>query len=81
MDILLREYPWARAYIDDVVVHPRPLDERVQHLRTLFQLFSSIGISIKLTKAFIGYPSIRLLGQHVDSLGLSTIPSAALMVE
>jgi hypothetical protein len=72
MDILLREYPLARAYIDDVVVASKTLDEHVQHLRTLFQFFSSIGISIKPTKAFIGCPFIRLLGQHVDSLGLST---------
>ena len=31
-----------------------------------------MGISINPAKAFIGFPSIRLLGQHVDSLGLST---------
>ena len=31
-----------------------------------------MGISIKPSKAFLGYPSVRLLGQHVDSLGLAT---------
>src|SRR5438045_2766069 len=51
---------------------PKTLDEHIQHLQLLFQLFSSVGISINPTKAFLGYPSIRILGQHVDSLGLST---------
>ena len=72
IDILLRKYPWAKAYIDDVIVASKTLEEHVQHLRLLFQLFSSVGISINPTKAFLGYPSIRILGQHVDSLGLST---------
>ncbi len=30
------------------------------------------NISIKPEKAFLGYPTVRLLGQKVDSLGLST---------
>src|SRR5205814_9932466 len=48
------------------------LKEHIQHLRTLFQLFSKMNISINPSKAFIGYPSIRILCQHTDSLGLST---------
>src|SRR5436189_4309518 len=31
-----------------------------------------MNISVNPKKAFLGYPSIRILGQHVDSLGLST---------
>ena len=72
MDILLWKYPWARVYIDDVVVASKTLEEHVQHLQTLFQNFSSRNISIKPSKAFLGYLSIRILSQHVDSLGLST---------
>jgi hypothetical protein len=72
MDILLQDYPWAHAYIDDVVIASHTLEEHIHHLRTIFGLFSSVGISINPLKAFIGFPSIRLLGQHVDSLGLST---------
>ena len=35
-------------------------------------MFEQVGLSIKPSKAFIGYPSVRLLGQRVDSLGLAT---------
>ena len=72
IDTLLQDYPWAKAYIDDVVIASHTLEEHIHHLRTIFGLFSSVGISINPAKAFIGFPSIRLLGQHVDSLGLST---------
>ena len=37
----------------------------------VFSVFSSIGISINPAKSFIGFPLIQLLGQYVDSLGLS----------
>ena len=32
-------------------------------------------IHLKPTKAFLGYPNIQLLGQHVDVLGLTTAQS------
>jgi len=35
-------------------------------------MFTEVGISIKPTKAFLGYPSVQLLGQHINSLGLAT---------
>ena len=73
IDRLLRELRhFARAYVDDVVVFSRTLEEHVNHLRQVFTLFEKYGISINPTKAFLGYPSVQLLGQKVDSFGLYT---------
>src|SRR5277367_4270291 len=44
IDILLQDDPWAHAYIDDVVIASHTLEEHTQHLRTVFRLFSSVGI-------------------------------------
>ena len=55
-----------------MVIASHTLEEHIHHLWTVFSAFSSTGISINPSKAFIGFPSIRLLGQHVDSPGLST---------
>jgi hypothetical protein len=46
------------------------LDEDIQHFCTIFSMFSNVDISIKSSKAFLRYPSIKLLGQHVDFLAL-----------
>jgi len=35
-------------------------------------MLTNVGILIKPPKAFLGYPSVQLLGQHVDSLGFAT---------
>ena len=73
IDRLLRALrSFARAYVDDVVVFSKTLEEHVDHLRQVFALFSKYRISINPVKAFLGYPSVQLLGQKVDSLGLYT---------
>lgn len=38
----------------------------------LFKIFLHYNISIKLTKSFLNYPDVGLLGQRVNSLGLTT---------
>lgn len=72
IDRLLRRFTFARAYVDDVVIYSKSLQEHVEHLRQIFNLFMQSGISINPFKAFLGYPSVQLLGQKVDSLGLWT---------
>ena len=72
IDKLLRRFAFARAYVDDVVIFSQSLAEHVEHLRQIFQLFVSSSISVNPSKAFLGYPSMQLLGQKVDSLGLWT---------
>ena len=63
---------FARAYVDDIVIFSRSLTEHLSHLRKVFGILSKSNISIKPGKAFIGYPSVNLLGQKVNSLGLAT---------
>ena len=73
IDRLLRDHRrYARAYVNDIVVFSRTKEEHKAHLRAVFEVLKQNNISIKPTKAFIGYPSVSLLGQKVDSLGLAT---------
>jgi len=72
MDRLLRAHQaFARTYIDDIVVFLAIMEDHIQYLRAVFNLFVKFNISISPQKAFIGYPSVTLLGQKVNSLGLS----------
>ena len=73
IDRILRAHKsFAKAYVDDIVVASRTLEEHLWHLDQVFKTLTQAGICIKPTKAFIGYPSIELLGEHVDSMGLTT---------
>ncbi|KAI1002218.1 hypothetical protein K3495_g5988 [Podosphaera aphanis] len=73
MENLLRPHKeYAKAYVDDIVIFSPTLQEHLYHLQEVFNMFKHRRIAISPTKSFIGYPSVQLLGQHVDSFGPST---------
>ena len=72
-DRLLRPFKdFAKGYVDDIVIFSKTLQEHILHLRQVFTLFQRVGIALKPSKSFMVYPNVQLLGQRVDSFGLST---------
>ena len=71
-NILKSVYDWARAYIKNIICEARSFDDLLSKLCILFEIFVAYNISIKLTKTFLNYLNIGLLGQEVNTLGLST---------
>ena len=73
IDRVLRKHrAYARAYIDDIVIFSHSLEEHLQHLRAVFAELLKFNICLSPKKSFLGYPSVQLLGQKVDALGLAT---------
>ena len=73
IDRVIRGLLNTNAYIDDIVVFSRTLDEYVEHLLRLFTRLTKFRISIAPKKTFVGFPSIQLLGRNVDAFGFSTL--------
>lgn len=72
IDAILRVYrAFARAYVDDIVVFSKTLEEHLTHLSEVFQLLDSYGIRLSPKKSYLGYPTVALLGQKVDAFGLT----------
>lgn len=63
---------WARAYVDNIICRARLLDNILSKLCIFFEIFVAYNISIKPTKTFLNYPDVGLLGQEVNTLGLTT---------
>ena len=73
IDRILRSFRhFCRAYVDDIVIFFISLEEHLKHLNLVFQALSDMNIHLAPAKAFLGYPSVQLLGQYVDVLGLAT---------
>lgn len=73
IDTILRaERTFARSYIDDIVIFSRTFEEHLEHLKAVFQKLKSFKIVLSAKKCFLGYPSVGLLGQRVDALGLAS---------
>jgi hypothetical protein len=76
IDNVLRDYRlFCRAYIDDIVIASQTLEEHERHLDLVFSKLARYNICLNPKKSHVGFPSIQLLGQRVDSLGLSTLES------
>ena len=63
---------FCRAYVDDIVIFSTSLEEHLYYLKLVFQALTDMNIHLAPRKAYLGYPSVHLLGQRVDTLGLAT---------
>ncbi len=73
MNNLLRKYSFAKAYIDDVIVFSKTLNDHLEHFEKIFVLFQKMNITLKIVKIYLEYFIIVLLDQKVDNLELFTI--------
>ncbi|KAJ9293151.1 hypothetical protein DTO271G3_8095 [Paecilomyces variotii] len=73
MDHHLRAFrEFARIYVDDVVAS-RTFDEHYSHLHQVFAKMEEMNIGLSPSKSFMGFPSVQLLGRHVDALGMTSV--------
>jgi len=73
MDKLLKDFPWAKCFVDDICVFSDTFEEHLEHIATLLELLENLNITLSPSKCFVGWHSVDLLGLVVDRLGLSTI--------
>ena len=72
MNIILRKFrDFVRTYIDDVIIKSRSFKDHLNHLRSIFTLFTKLRIFIKSIKIFLDYADVLLLRQRVNALDLT----------
>ncbi|XP_031782109.1 uncharacterized protein K02A2.6-like [Nasonia vitripennis] len=69
MDQLLRDLPFARAYLDDIIVASNNEEEHVGHLRTLFDVLRAANIKVNPEKCVLGKKQVTYLGYLVSAEG------------
>ena len=70
--VLRQQCEFARAYVNDIVIFSVMLKEHLQHLDEVFNVLTEKNICLSLKKSYLGYPSVKLLDQRVDTLELVT---------
>ena len=63
---------FVKIFLNDIVIKSQFFDKHFTFLRSIFQIFSKINISIKLTKVFLSYSNVNLFNQKINVLKLST---------
>lgn len=75
MDHVVRGLDFVYVYLDDVLVASNSPVEHEQHLRELFDRFTSFGLTINPTKCLFGVESLEFLGHHIDSHSIHPLDS------
>ena len=72
-DQLFKGISWriVCCYVDDVVVFSKSFEQHLYDLEEVMSLMQNAGITLRASKAHVGYQSVELLGYKVNRLGLS----------
>ena len=70
MDHILRDLPFCRCYIDDIIVWSKSTGEHIQHLEEIFKRFRGAGLKVHPGKCVFGADSIDFLGHRISANSL-----------
>ena len=70
MNEILRNYSFAKTYIDDVIIFSNTLKKHLNHLNQIFSFFDKWNITLKASKTYFEYFIVILLKQKMNSFDL-----------
>ena len=73
-DGILRHIDFVFVYLDDILIASQDAATHKRHLRQLFSLLTSNGISINRKKCTLGKSEVRYLGHLVMAAGITPLP-------
>ena len=74
MDQAIRGLPFARAYMDDVLVHSSSFAEHLSHLQTVFDRLRACNIKLHPGKCNFLLPRLPVLGHIITAEGVEPNP-------
>jgi hypothetical protein len=72
-NLMLKDFrSFVRAYINDIMIFFKILDEHLNHLRQIFKRLQNYNVTLNSKKVFLEYSSIVLFEQIINALDLIT---------
>lgn len=73
--------PFARAYLDDIIIHSRTFDDHLQHIRSVFTKIRNVGMTLKLKKSLFCREEMPFLGFIVTPRGVCSDPEKLKVIQ
>ena len=67
MDEVLRDLPYCRCYIDDIIIWSTTLEEHLVHLHVVFDRLRKAGLKVHPGKCVFGSDTIDFLGHRISA--------------
>lgn len=75
MDTMLAGLDFAMAYLDDILIRSKNVEEHKIHIGKVFERISNYGLKVALEKCNFGMDKIEYLGQVIDRNGRKPNPN------
>ena len=67
MDEVLKDLPYCRCYIDDIIIWSTTLEEHLLHLHVVFDRLREAGLKVHPGKCVFGADDIDFLGHRIST--------------
>ena len=71
----LRDFDFAIAYLDDIMIFSRTEEEHLFHIKQVFEKLQAAKLSMKLSKCHFFTKEIQYLGHIPSTKGIQPLPS------
>ena len=72
---VLKDLPFAMAYLDDILIYSSTPEEHLQHIKTVFEKLCHAKLSMKLSKCHFFTKEIQYLGHILGVEGIRPVPA------
>ena len=67
---ILKDFPFAIAYLDDIIIFSKTPQEHLSHIRMVFEKLKSVNLSMKKSKCSFFSKEIQYLGHILSATGI-----------
>ena len=75
MTSILKDFNFAIAYLDDIIIFRKTPQEHLSHIRKVFEKLKSANLSMKKSKYNFFSKEIQYLGHTLSATGIRPLPS------
>ena len=72
---VLKDLPFAMAYLDDIIIYSSTPEEHLQHIKTVFKKLCHAKLSMKLSKCHFFTKKIQYLAHILGMEGIKPVPA------
>ena len=72
---VLKDLPFAMAYLDDIIIYSSTPEEHLEHIKTVFKKLHHAKLSMKLSKCHFFSKEIQYLGHILGIEGIKPVPA------
>ena len=78
---MLKDFNFAIAYLDDIIIFSKTPQEHLSHIKKIFEKLRSVKLSMKMSKCNFFSKEIQYLGHILSATGIQPLPSKTYAIQ